>query len=238
MDRQGILVVNEGPDGSGKETQTTLLCERLTREGFRVARFSFPTYGEDPVADLIRAMLREHKDEWNERPWESKAMLYASNRKRFTEEILAALAEPGTLVVCDRYVPSNQAHLAALVEDEAEWQRRFDWIAHLEYEMLGLPRSDVVLLHTMPGAFAQALMEQRGVRDAHEEDAAYLARVAQCFHTLAAREPDVWRHIPADLDGSVQRPEDVHARVWAALVAHPFWQRMTAPARAGDRALR
>lgn len=223
VNARGLLIVNEGADGSGKETQTRLLCARLEREGVRVARFSFPTYGEDPVADCIRTMLRERKAEWNARPWESKAVLYASNRKRFAGEIRDRLAEPGTMVICDRYVPSNQAHMAALVEDRGEWGRRFRWIARLEYELLALPRPDIVLLHTMPGAFAQQLLAKRGFKDAHEEDGAYLERVVRCFYLLVAREPEVWRHVAADVGGVLQSPEEVHARVWAALTVHPVW---------------
>ena len=220
----------EGPDGVGKGTQTALLCERLAREGVRVSRYSFPTYDADPVAALIRAMLREHQEDWTARPWESKALLFAANRKRFAEELALRFAAPGAVVVCDRYVPTNQAHMAAIVDNETEWQRRFDWIARLEYELLGLPRPDIVLLHTMPESVSQRLMARRGEKDAHEADAEYLTRVVRCFFVLAAREPAVWRHIPADVAGHVEPPDAVHARVWSALIAHPAFVGVTQPA--------
>lgn len=225
MERRGILIVNEGPDGSGKETQTTLLCRRLEREGIPVVRFDFPTYGADPVADLIRTMLKTMKGEWNHRPWQSKAVLFASNRLRFLEPMQTALATGGA-VVCNRYTPTNQAHMAGYVEEVEEWGRRFAWVAHLEYDMMGLLRPDIVLLHTMPRSTRDKLLHvrEKGQRDAHEENSPYLERVVHCFHALARREPDVWRHIPADVDGRVESPEDVHARVWDALVAHPAWQ--------------
>lgn len=235
MSAPGLLIANEGADGSGKKTQTRLLCDRLTSEGFHVARFSFPTYREDPVADCIRMMLRERKDEWNARPWESKAVLYAANRKQWAGALEAALARPGTVAVCDRYVPSNQAHMAAISEHEAVWEERIAWVGHLEYEMMGLPRPDIVLLNTMPSSVAQQLMERRGTRDAHEEDVSYLERVVWCFLRLAERAPDVWHHIPADVDGRVQSPAEVHARVWEVLIAHPTWQHLEA-ARAAARA--
>lgn len=226
MALRGLLVVHEGPDGSGKETQTALLGARLRAGGVRVARYDFPTYGADPTADLIRTMLRTMQEEWNARAWESKALLYAANRARFRDQVFARLAEPGTVVVCNRYVPSNQAHMAGIVDDPAEWERRFEWIAHLEYDSLRLPRPDIVILHTMPRAASDGLLQvrERGAADAHESDSAYLARVERCYHALAAREPAVWRRVPADRGKVLEPPDAVHARVWEALAAHPAWQ--------------
>ena len=41
---RGRLIVVEGTDCSGKETQTKLLYERLRAENFPVASMSFPRY--------------------------------------------------------------------------------------------------------------------------------------------------------------------------------------------------
>lgn len=223
---RGVFIAMEGPDGSGKETQTTLLCDHLQRDGWRVARFDFPTYGQDPVADLIRTMLKALKEEWNSRPWESKAVLFASNRRRFREQLVAALAQAGTVVVCNRYVPSNAAHMAGYVDDPTEWERRFQWIEHLEYELMGLPRPDIVFLHTMPQHAADQLLHrrERGAKDAHEADSAYLARVAQCFHVLAQRDSGHWVHVPAEVGGRIESPQEVHERLWRALPSHSSWR--------------
>lgn len=226
MERTGLLVVNEGPDGSGKETQTGLLCARLTREGVRVRRYDFPTYGADPVADLIRTMLKQMPEEWNLRPWMSKAVLFAANRMRYRDELRTALMSSGTVVVCNRYTPSNAVHMAGYVDDQSEQERRLQWVEHLEYDLMELPRPDLVVLHTMPRAVSDALLEQRerGGLDAHEADTEYLQRVEGCFRALARRDGTLWVHVPADIDGQVQPPDDVHERVWAALTVHPVWQ--------------
>lgn len=226
MERTGLLVVNEGPDGSGKETQTGLLCARLAQEGFRVRRYDFPTYGADPVADLIRTMLKANADEWNVRPWMSKAVLFASNRMRYRDELITALAEPGTVVVCNRYTPSNAVHMAGYVDDPGEQERRVQWVEHLEYDLMELPRPDLMILHTMPRAVSATLLEQRehGALDAHEADTDYLQRVELCFHALARRDSRRWMHVPADIDERVQPSVDVHERVWAAFAVHPVWQ--------------
>jgi len=223
--QKSILLVNEGPDGSGKETQTRLLCEFLEREGYSLHKFSFPTYHQDPVADLIHFMLHEAKDDWNTRDWRSKAVLYSSNRSRFMPQMQDLLNVPGNIVVCDRFVSSNQGHMGALAEDAEERQKRYEWIDHLEFEMMGLPRPDIVLLHTMPSEMREKLLQKRenGKPDAHEGNSAYLDRVEKAYFELMSFYPNTWRHVPADLNGVLQTPEEVHERVKSALLFHPKW---------------
>ena len=41
---KGKLIVIEGTDCSGKETQSNLLIEKLKKENIRIEKFSFPNY--------------------------------------------------------------------------------------------------------------------------------------------------------------------------------------------------
>ena len=47
---KGKLIVFEGTDGSGKATQSKLLCERLAREGIPYQHINFPRYGKPSAA--------------------------------------------------------------------------------------------------------------------------------------------------------------------------------------------
>ena len=49
---RGKLIVVEGTDCSGKETQTKKLVEKLTNDGRTVKRYSFPFY-ESPTGKII-----------------------------------------------------------------------------------------------------------------------------------------------------------------------------------------
>ena len=46
----GKLIVIDGLDGSGKETQARLLQKALTERGIRTRMLSFPRYGEKSAA--------------------------------------------------------------------------------------------------------------------------------------------------------------------------------------------
>ena len=53
----GKLFIIEAGDGSGKETQTRLLAQRLVREGHRIVPVTFPDYTADSSM-LVRMYLR------------------------------------------------------------------------------------------------------------------------------------------------------------------------------------
>ena len=49
---KGKIIVVEGTDCSGKETQSKMLEERLNKEGKKCIRFSFPMY-DTPTGRIV-----------------------------------------------------------------------------------------------------------------------------------------------------------------------------------------
>ena len=52
----GKLIIIEGSDGSGKETQTNLLYKKLKERNFNIKKISFPNY-ESPASEPLKMYL-------------------------------------------------------------------------------------------------------------------------------------------------------------------------------------
>ena len=129
---KGKLFIIEAGDGSGKETQTRMLAERLVREGRRVVPVAFPDYEADSSM-LVRMYLRgdfgTHADDVNAYTASTFFAVdrYASYRTKWGRDY-----EAGAVVLADRYTTSNMVHQAVKIGDEAERDAYLDWLYDLE----------------------------------------------------------------------------------------------------------
>lgn len=212
----GKLIVFEGTDGSGKATQTRLLCERLEREGIAYRKIDFPRYGQ-PSAAMVQEYLN---GSFGTRPEDVNAyaasVFYAVDRYASFRQDWGAFYKAGGLVVADRYTTSNAVHQASKLETE-ERKAYLDWLFDLEYERLGLPKPDLVLYLDMPTEITEKMMRQReqaaGTHaDIHEQDEAYLKKCRQ-----GARETVSlcgWQVIGCAENGAPRTPEQIHQQVY------------------------
>lgn len=229
-DSTGRLIAICGIDGSGKATQTDLLARKAEAEGHRVARVSFPRYGEGFFADLIERYLR---GEFARRAADVSpylaALPYALDRWQAAPEIHQWLQD-GRLVLCNRYVPANMAHQGSKLGSEADRRAFVNWVAEFEYGILGLPVPDLCILLDVPPALAVELMTGRNARggaaeadDIHESDLEHLKATAQVYRQIAteAADPSMaasrgpWAVIECAPAGAVLPPEQIAERVWA-----------------------
>jgi len=141
----GKLIVIEGTDGSGKSTQFQLLTQRLTAENRAFERLVFPQYSE-PSSALIRMYLQ---GEFGTSPSDVNAYassaFYAVDRYASYKKVWEKWYREGGLVVSDRYTTSNAVHQAS--KEPPEKQAAFlKWLYEFEYDHLGLPQPDLVML--------------------------------------------------------------------------------------------
>jgi dTMP kinase len=190
---KGLLVVFEGLDQSGKQTQAELLRDRLTDEGRTVHLMSFPDYATVIGAEIGRALRGERH--YNP---DVMQLLYVANRYEWKQKIAAA-RERGTIVVCDRYVASSVAYGEAQGLDAA-------WLVTIQQY---LPQPDVTILLDIPPDVSAR--RKRDGRDRYEQDLALLARVRDSYLRQAKSG---WACIDADRDRDA-----VAADVWAAVSA-------------------
>ncbi|MDR1831803.1 MAG: thymidylate kinase [Fusobacteriaceae bacterium] len=196
----GKIIVIEGTDASGKETQTARLFEALVSRGTRVRKISFPNYGAPacaPVEFYLSGGFGE--DPLRINPYPISAM-YAIDRYASYQTDWGAFYREGGVLITDRYVTSNMIHQGGKISDPDEKQRYFEWLEDLEYEKMGIPRPDLVIFLNMPVSVGIQLMKARQNKmtggkspDIHEKSPDYLQKAHDTACEVARRYG--WREI-------------------------------------------
>lgn len=178
-----MLIVFEGVDASGKQTQCEACYNYLKEKGYDVEKISFPDY-ESPSSALVKMYLGgEFGDNANEISPYAASSFYAVDRYASFKTKWGKFLEEGKIILADRYVTSNMIHQAAKLENVNDKDAFLNWIYDFEYEKLSLPKPDVVLFLDMPPAFARELMANRAnkitneaEKDIHEKDFSHLEK--------------------------------------------------------------
>lgn len=211
----GKLIVFEGTDGSGKATQTRLLAERLRQSGRELRQITFPRYDNDSSA-LIRMYLGgDFGTEPDAVNAYAASTFYAVDRYASYKQDWGRFYEAGGLVVADRYTTSNAVHQASKLP-QAERKPFLDWLFHFEYELLGLPRPDVVFYLDIPTEITGEMRRRREAAthtsaDIHERDEAYLRRCRENAAQVARLCG--WQRIDCVREGRLLSVEEIHAEV-------------------------
>ena len=213
----GKLIVFEGTDGSGKSTQFELLAKRLEAEQIGFQRLRFPQY-EEPSSALILMYLGGAFGVYLEAVNAYAAStFYAVDRYASYQRVWKDYYQGGGFVVADRYTTSNAVHQGSKVP-EGERAEFFRWLYDLEYDRMGLPRPDLVVLLDMPVELSEQLMRKReqstGTHaDIHERDEDYLKKCRDV--ALHAAKYYGWRTVSCAKDGAIRGVEDIHEEVYA-----------------------
>ncbi len=191
---KGKLILIEGIDCSGKETQTKMLIDKLKKEEIDCTTMSFPRY-DTPTGRIIgqcylgKKGLGQGDVAWFGDPVKLDPyvalLYYAADRCAAVPEINKIL-ESGTHLFLDRFDISNKGHQGSKIQDEKERTVFFNCSEKLEREILGIPKPDYSLLLYMPWEVAIELRKKRKeLADGHEADQEYLKRTEQTYLQLA-----------------------------------------------------
>ena len=188
---RGKLIVIEGNDCSGKDTQSQLLLQRLLREGKKVEKLAFPEY-TSPTGKIVGGPYLG-KDNMEDSYFEEGptnvdpkvASLYYAADRRYALPKINKLLEEGYYVILDRYVESNMAHQGCKIDNKEERLKLYEWFEKLEYELLELPKPDLTILLHMPLKKVLELKQGRIYTDQHESSIAYLKTSEQAYLELA-----------------------------------------------------
>ncbi len=207
---RGKLIVLDGTDGSGKETQTKLLEERLNSEGIHVIKYTFPNY-DTIFGQMITEYLDGEYGPTTSLHPKMASILYAFDRWKVAEEIRGHL-EKGIYVLCDRYVESNMGYQQTKLPPENR-DEFFNWLNKLEHKELNIPESDVVIFLRVPSLISSTNMSNRDKLDGHEKDINYQQKVLESYESLAARN-EKWAIINCIENGEMRSREDIHEDIY------------------------
>ena len=162
-----MLIVFEGLDQSGKQTQAEMLRDRLKQDGHKARVVSFPDYGTSIGEEIARALQGER-----EYGPDVMQLLYIANRYERKPDLQRWIAG-GLILVCDRYLASSIAYGEAQGLDPS-------WLAEVQKF---LPRpSMTILLDIAPDT---AVQRKAVDRDRYERDLAMQARVRESYRRQA-----------------------------------------------------
>ncbi len=215
------LIAIDGLDGSGKETQTRILVDRLKIDGYAVRTLSFPMYDNDS-STLVRMYL---DGKLGSRPSDTNAYaastFFACDRyASYKSDWKADYDRLNKVIVANRYSSANAVHQLSKLP-RSEWDGFLNWLWDFEFIKLGLPSPDVVIYLELPPELSLELVRRRSEEtgrtlDIHEKDTAYMARCyeAACY----AGEKLGWERIKCYNEDGI-RPRDAIASEIAERVA-------------------
>ena len=212
---KGKLFVVEGLDGSGKQTQSRLLYERLLNEGYKVKKVEYPNYASESSA-LVKMYLR---GDFGSKPEDVDAYVsstfFAADRYASYKTDYESFYNEGGIVIADRYTTSNMVHQASKIHDENEWNRFLEWLWELEFEIYKIPVPSQVFFLDMKPDISQKLISHRAnkfsheeAKDIHERDVRYLEN--SYLNALKVAEKYSWHIIDCVENGKLKAIEKIN----------------------------
>lgn len=215
----GHIIVIEGTDGSGKQTQSVKLYERLKADGYNVMRQSFPNYESNSSAPVKMYLGGELCTQASELDAYQTSSLFAVDRLCTYMKELKSHYEAGGIIILDRYTQSNMLHQAGKIKDIAERDEFLDWLDNFEFNELKLPRADKVIFLDVPPEVSIKLARERGElkagtkQDIHEKDSNHLIDAYNSGKYVANKYG--WTVIDCVQDGNLKSIEQIHEEIYS-----------------------
>jgi len=183
-----FFITLEGPDGSGKSTQSRLLSERVSSLGFNVLLTREP--GGSAIGDQIRQVLFT-LDNTSMHP-KTEFLLFSASRSQHVSEVLQPHLDKGGVVISDRYFHSSLAYQGYGHQLDLE---KLDTITTFATGGL-IP--DLIVLLDLPveeGLRRRKIEGDWNRLDAYLEE--FHQRVRQGYLAMASSDPERWAIIDA-----------------------------------------
>jgi len=210
-----MIIVIEGTDGSGKQTQTQMLFNYLKNIGKNVKTQSFPNYDSES-SFFVKKYLRGELGGLNALTPKQCSSFYAIDRMLTMNNYKEFLEKDGILLL-DRYVTSNMLHQASKIDDELEREKFLNWLETFEYEDLNLPKPDITFFLDLKPEISKRLREERGAlkvggeKDIHEADSVYMKN---CYERgMKIAKDKNWQVIKCYENDNILTIEEIHNKI-------------------------
>ena len=178
------IIVIEGTDGCGKETQSKRLVQFLKNKNINVVKQDFPNYESASCAPVKMLLNGELGDTANSLDAYQSSILFAVDRLcTFKKELKNFDKSNDAVLIFDRYVESNLLYQACKIDDNTARAQFTNWLFDLEYGKLKLPKPDLVIYLNVPPQVSTQLVKSRGAnkngqeKDIYESDDDYMQKV-------------------------------------------------------------
>jgi dTMP kinase len=221
-EQNGIFIVLEGSDGSGKGTQFKVLAERLRAVGHDIEVFDFPRY-EEPSSHFVRKYLNGEYGDASEISPYTASLFYALDRYEAGPKIKKALQER-KIVLSNRYVGSNMAHQGGKFTSSGEQRGFFIWEDGLEFELLGIPRPTMNIFLRVPAEVSYQLIAKKAKRsytdkihDQHEGNIEHLRSSIATYDTLCELFPKDFKAVDCAPEGKILSIAQINDKIWTLI---------------------
>ena len=215
----GKLFVIDGTDGSGKQTQSSLLKERLQKDGIDFKSISFPNY-DSPSAALVKMYLEGDfgENQKDVSPYIASTF-YAADRYATFKKDFEKYYNNGGIIIADRYTTSNMIHQAGIIKDKQEREKFLKWLWDFEFNLYGLPIPTEVIFLNMPPDYTEKLIQDRENKITHEKQKDIIEKNKQ--NTIDAYNNALelvkkynWYEIKCVKDDKIRTIEDINGEIY------------------------
>lgn len=211
----GKLIIIEGSDGSGKETQTNLLYKKLKNKNINVKKISFPNYNSPASEPLKMYLAGDFGKNVNDVNTYAASTFFAVDRYASFKQDWESFYNNNGIVLSDRYTTSNMVHQASKIEDNKEKEKYLDWLIDLEWSKLELPSPDVVIFLDVSPELSQKLINDRknkftgeDKKDIHENNFEYLKKSYLNAKELANKYG--WIIVSCETNGNLKTIDEIN----------------------------
>ena len=214
----GKLILIEGTDCSGKETQSNLLKNKIEKDNNTCVYFSFPNY-DSPTGKIVggpylgkEEISHSYFSEGAVNVNPKVASLYFAADRLYNLETLKKLLKENDYVILDRYTYSNMAHQGGKEKNKNKRCEIYNFIYELEFNLLNLIKPDLVIFLHMPLKYSIELRKNRESLDEHEKSINHLKMAETSY--LELKDKYNFKYVSCIKNNKIRSIDDINEEIY------------------------